>query len=79
MSVTTEAKRRTSLEDDDDDEGEDEVVHVKMAETEVEDAHRGAKTDIQLPNAAAVGGSDDGELVEIQHSETLDVDIEGGK
>lgn len=63
LSVTTEAKRRTSLEDDD----EDEVVHVSMAREDIEEgnAHRG--------NSHA----DDDELVEIQHAEMQGV--EGGK
>ncbi|OWP07416.1 hypothetical protein B2J93_6195 [Marssonina coronariae] len=58
LSVTTEAKRRTSLEDDD----EDEVVHVAMTEADVEDgkAHRGVV--------------DDEELVEIQHAEMQGAD-----
>ncbi|PBP17977.1 SIT4 phosphatase-associated protein [Diplocarpon rosae] len=58
LSVTTEAKRRTSLEDDD----EDEVVHVAMTEADVEEgkAHRGVV--------------DDEELVEIQHAEMQGAD-----
>lgn len=61
LSVTTEAKRRTSLEDDDED---DEVVHVKMAEAEVDAAKK-------------EGEGEDGELVEIQHAEMQGVEGEG--
>lgn len=60
LSVTTEAKRRTSLEDDDEDE---EVVHVAMAEAEVEKGE-----------GKVEGGEDDGELVEIQHAEMQGVE-----
>jgi hypothetical protein len=61
LSVTTEAKRRTSLEDDDEDE---EVVHVAMAEAEAE-AEAGKEDE---------GKEEDGELVEIQHDETQGVE-----
>ena len=65
LSVTTEAKRRTSLEDDDEDE---ETVHVAMAE-----AHAEAE-----PKEKTVEGGDgegeDGELVEIQHAEMQGVE-----
>jgi len=59
LSVTTEAKRRTSLEDDDEDE---EVVHVAMAEAEAEVGKEDE------------GKEEDGELVEIQHDETQGVE-----
>jgi hypothetical protein len=65
LSVTTEAKRRTSLEDDDEDE---ETVHVAMAE-----AHAEAE-----PKEKTLEGGDgegeDGELVEIQHAEMQGVE-----
>ena len=61
LSVTTEAKRRTSIEDDDEDE---EVVHVAMAEAHIEPEGRNE-----------VGGdADDGEIVEIQHAEMQGVE-----
>ncbi|CAG8978978.1 hypothetical protein HYALB_00012261 [Hymenoscyphus albidus] len=56
LSSTTEAKRRTSLEDDD----EDEVVHVAMVEPE---------TLKETFPEREKGDGDDGELVEIQHAE----------
>lgn len=76
LSVTTEAKRRTSLEDDDE---EDEVVHVKMAEADI-DAAKGLESGVSEGKGGAVGGGDDGdgELVEIQHAETMGVES-GGK
>lgn len=55
LSVATEAKRRTSIEDDD-----EEVVHVSMAEQHMGKDHGESR---------AEGGEDDGELVEIQHAE----------
>jgi hypothetical protein len=65
LSVTTEAKRRTSLEDDDEDE---ETVHVAMAEAHAEGE----------PKEKTVEGGDgegeDGELVEIQHAEMQGVE-----
>lgn len=61
LSATTEAKRRTSLEDDDEDE---EVVHVAMAEADVE-AGMGK---------GAVKEGDDEELVEVHHAETQGVE-----
>lgn len=62
LSATTEAKRRTSLEDDDEDE--DEVVHVAMAEADMEaNAEKGA-----------VREGDDDELVEVHHAETQGVE-----
>jgi len=64
LSVTTEAKRRTSLEDDDEDE---EVVHVAMAEAQAEG--KGISRE----------GEDDGELVEIQHAEMQGVETESEK
>ncbi|KAK0107929.1 hypothetical protein ONS96_003715 [Cadophora gregata f. sp. sojae] len=77
LSVTTEAKRRTSLEDDDDDE--DEVVHVKMAEADVEDAKRVESASSIVGGAVGGAGDDgDGELVEIQHAEMMGVES-GGK
>jgi hypothetical protein len=63
LSVTTEAKRRTSLEDDDEDE---EVVHVAMAEAEAEAEAEAGKED--------EGREEDGELVEILHDETQGVE-----
>ncbi|KAL2069897.1 hypothetical protein VTL71DRAFT_14576 [Oculimacula yallundae] len=75
LSVTTEAKRRTSLEDDD----EDEVVHVSMKAEDMLDARRGAGGDGKTAAGGPVG-EDDGELIEIQHSETLGGGgAEGGK
>lgn len=62
LSVTTEAKRRTSLEDDDEEEG---VVHVKMAEADVVEAAKAGKHE---------GDDGDGELVEIQHAEMQGVE-----
>jgi hypothetical protein len=56
LSVTTEAKRRTSLEDDDDDE---QVMHVAMAESEVEAESHGYGGKDGL-------GEGEGELVEIE-------------
>ena len=53
LSVTTEAKRRVSLDDDD----EDEVVHVGMSEAASE------------VDSGKVVGEGDEELVEIQHAE----------
>jgi hypothetical protein len=50
LHVTTEAKRRTSLEDGNEDV---EVVHVKMAEAELEAAE------------VAKEGEEEGELVEV--------------
>lgn len=82
LSVTTEAKRRTSLEDDDEEEfgrafggvlggEEDGVVHVKMAEADVEEGKAGKGEG--KSEGGPVGESDDGdgELVEIQHAEML--------
>jgi hypothetical protein len=63
LSATTEAKRRTSLEDDDEDE---EVVHVAMAEADVE-AGMGIEK-------GAVREGDDEELVEVHHAETQEVE-----
>jgi hypothetical protein len=54
LSVTTEAKRRTSLEDDDEDE---EVVHVAMAEADAEAHEHEAKDGL---------GEGEGELVDIE-------------
>ena len=65
LSATTEATRRTSLEDDDEDEDE-EVVHVAMAE-----AHGEGKGEVRDSEG------DDGELVEIQHSEMQGVEGDG--
>lgn len=64
LSVTTEAKRRTSLEDDDEDE---ETVHVAMVEADAEEAEKGKVVEGE-------GEGDDGELVEIQHSEMQGVE-----
>ncbi len=77
LSVTTEAKRRTSLEDDDDEE--DEVVHVKMAEADVEAPKGLGSVGGSESKGGAVGGGDDGdgELVEIQHAETMGVESVG--
>jgi hypothetical protein len=77
LSVTTEAKRRTSLEDDDDEE--DEVVQVKMAEADVEAAKGVGSDSVGGSMGGAVGGGDDGdgELVEIQHAETMGVESGG--
>jgi len=61
LSATTEAKRRTSLEDDDEDE---EVVHVAMAEADVEAGIE----------KGAVREGDDEELVEVHHAETQGVE-----
>ena len=54
LSVTTEAKRRTSLEDDDDED--EEVVHVKLAEVDVQ-------------QGGFVEEREEGELVEVMHAE----------
>lgn len=59
LSATTEAKRRTSLEDDDEEDG---VVHVGMAEVDLREG---------VGKEAEEG---DGELVEIQHAEMHGVD-----
>jgi hypothetical protein len=59
LSVTTEAKRRTSLEDDDEDE---EVVHVAMAEADA-DAHG---KEIEGLRGSVDEGEGEGELVEIE-------------
>jgi hypothetical protein len=63
LSVTTEAKRRTSLEDDDEEDGLDGVVHVGMAEGEG-------------PEGKVVEGGEGGEdgLVEIRHEEVKGVE-----
>ncbi len=65
LSVTTEAKRRTSLEDDD----EEEVVHVGL------DVGSDICVGGERERGLEVG--DDGELVEIQHAEMQG--IEEGK
>lgn len=69
LSVTTEAKRRTSLEDDDDEV--DGVVHVGL---HVADLEVGAPKGVE-------GGAegDDEELVEIQHAEMQGVEGESAK
>jgi hypothetical protein len=64
LSVTTEAKRRTSLEDDDEDE---EVVHVAMAEADAEAGKEAEKGHAE---------GDDEELVEIKHAEMQGVEGE---
>jgi hypothetical protein len=64
LSVTTEAKRRTILEDDDEDE---EVVHVAMAEADAEAGKEAEKGHAE---------GDDEELVEIQHAEMQGVEGE---
>lgn len=56
LSATTEAKRRTSLEDDDEDE---EVVHVAMAEADAEAHEHDAKDGLE---------EGEGELIEVQHA-----------
>lgn len=69
LSSTTEAKRRTSLEDDDDDE----VVHVKMDISDVgERTH--SPVDINSKSGAVTSADDDGELIDIQHSEMQGVE-----
>ncbi|EDO03667.1 predicted protein [Sclerotinia sclerotiorum 1980 UF-70] len=79
VSVTREAKRRTSLEDEDEDDGGvggsgalvDEVVHVGMVE-EVggsESSSTDLKNNKSLPNEGTDDGEGDGELVHIQHAE----------
>jgi hypothetical protein len=67
LSVTTEAKRRTCLEDDDDED--EEVVHVAMAEADAEAGKEAEKNH-------ASGEGDDEELVEIQHAEMHGVEGE---
>lgn len=71
LSVTTEATRRTSLEDDDEDE---EVVHVALAEAHADASHAGTK---ELGKEKE--GEDDGELVEIQHAEGVEGVVGSGK
>jgi hypothetical protein len=69
LSVTTEAKRRTSLEDDDDEDG---VVHVGLE----------VGKEIGGERERGLEGGDDEELVEIQHAEMQGVEGEravGGK
>jgi hypothetical protein len=70
LSVTTEAKRRTSLEDDDEDE---EVVHVAMVEPET------LKETFPESEKASHGDGDDGELVEIRHAEMQGVEAQKTK
>lgn len=59
LSSTTEAKRRTSLEDEDSD-GDEGVVHVKMAEADIEEAEGKGE------------GEGEGELVEMHVEEGLE-------
>jgi hypothetical protein len=68
LSVTTEAKRRTSIEDDDDEE----VVHVKMDISDVEKTQ--SPVDLKTGKPSGTSTDDDGELIEIQHSEMQGVE-----
>lgn len=76
LSSTTEAKRRTSLEDEDDFE-DGEVVRVGIGASrrgEGEGGWLGGGT----VESMARGGfeeDEDGELVEVQHAETMGVDL----
>lgn len=63
LSVTTEAKRRTSIEDDDED-GLDGVVHVGMVEVGTGEGD----------GEVVERGEGDEELVEIQHTEIKDAE-----
>ncbi|QSZ29583.1 hypothetical protein DSL72_004099 [Monilinia vaccinii-corymbosi] len=85
VSVTREAKRRTSLEDEDDDVGGDdggvasggvgpddqEIVHVRMVE-EVGESRPQEHTTLPPETETGGDGEEEGELVHIQHAESKD-------
>lgn len=77
MSSTTEATKRTTLEDEDDEE----VVHVKMDAGPVQSTGLGSSSATSgngigaaVASKTAPAQEDDGELVEIQHEEMQGVE-----